>query len=114
LTQQTRIKAFHSERQQHRDYFLSLIYAEAPELRNEPLVSMDANWGGPSPRGDDIRTADLEARFRFERDGYSTYRFVRVERVWVNPSKPPKVTVTTGRERATHVIEERPYRRTSE
>jgi hypothetical protein len=92
------------------EYYLSLIYTRAPKLRNERLVFLDSNWGGAGPRGKDIRTApNLEARFRFERDGDSIYRVVRVKRIWPDPAMPPKISVFIGRERASATIEEHLY-----
>ena len=101
--------------QEKRDYCLSLIYTQAPELRHERLVLLDASFGGVSPRGNDMHTSQyLEARFRFERDGDSAYRFIRLNRLWLDPTKPPKFTVSLGRERATQLIDKRPYKRNSQ
>ena len=107
VIQDARIKASQREWQEHLDYFLSIIYSQAPELRNEPLHHMGSSWDGK-----DIKTSPkIEARFYFERDGDSVYRFVRVERFWPDRAKPPKITLTIGRERAAaaHIIEEHSY-----
>ena len=95
------------------DFWRSIIYAQAPELRGEPLVFTDGGSSGVVATADDLRhTQYFRAVFRFERDTGSTYRFVDYERRQDDPTKPPKITLTIGRMRATHVIEEHRHKTT--
>ena len=95
------------------DFYRSLVYEQAPELRGEPLVFTDGGSSGVVTNADDLRhTQYLRAVFRFERDTGSTYRFVDYERRQDDPTKPPKITLTIGRMRATHVIEQHRHKTT--
>lgn len=101
FAEQAQVRTFRRERQQNIDYYLSLIYRQKPELRGEPLEFMNGHFGGVPPRGADMRTAQqLDAKFRFERDGESVYRVVLLERAWPAPEQPPKISVVIRRERA--------------